>query len=138
MPTITAKEYLASQKKVRKPRLHPESDLQAECFNWFRYNFPQFRMLFFSVPNGSKRTKAQSAILKKEGSVSGVSDSILLIPSKHYNGLCLETKTEKGIQSDNQKAFQLAVESQGYCYKVYRSLDEFRAIIHRYLNHLEV
>ena len=138
---LTAKEYLASQKKFHKngkPRLHPESDLQASAVIWFKYNFPQLHPLLFSVPNGSKRTKAQSAILIKEGAVSGVSDLIMLIPNKHYNALCLETKTTKGSQSDTQKVFQQAVESQGYCYKIYRSLDEFRDIIHKYLNHFEL
>lgn len=45
---------------------HPESDLQANCIKWFRYQYPALKLLLFAVPNGSKRTKSQQAILKKK------------------------------------------------------------------------
>lgn len=63
--------------------------------------------------------------MKAEGVVSGVSDLLLLVPSRQYHGLCIEFKTDKGRQSEAQKEWQRAVELQGFCYRVVRSLDEF-------------
>ena len=63
--------------------------------------------------------------MKAEGVIPGVSDLLLLIPSRQYHGLCIEFKTDKGRQSEAQKEWQRAVEAQGYCYKVVRSLDEW-------------
>lgn len=112
---------------------HPESDLQTNCVKWFRYQYPQFRNVFFSVPNGSLRSKAQQAILKKEGSLSGVSDLILLVPNSEFNCLCLEAKIKPNKQSEAQKEFEKAATNFGNCYKIFYSFEEFRAIVAAYL-----
>ena len=90
-----------------------ESKIQIACVNWFRYQYPQFRKLLFSVPNGGVRNSITGAILKAEGALSGVSDLILLIPNKHYASLCIEMKQPKGVQRDSQKEWQKAVEEAG-------------------------
>lgn len=104
---------------------HTESRIQAVCVSYFGYNYPQYRGLLFAVPNGGYRTATTAKIMKAEGVVSGVSDLLLLVPSRQYHGLCIEFKTDKGRQSEAQKEWQRAVELQGFCYRVVRSLDEF-------------
>lgn len=125
---------------------HNESSLQQRCVSYFRKLWPEYDILFFSVPNGGLRGKSEAQIMVGEGVVRGVSDTILLVPSKGYHGLCIEFKQitytydEKGnehekrsSQSKDQKAWQKAVESQGYRYAVVWSREEFDALIDDYL-----
>lgn len=104
---------------------HDESNLQIACVRWFRLQYPSIAPLLFSVPNGGRRDAVTGAILKAEGAVAGVADLLLLLPSKHYHGLCIEMKTEKGRQSKEQKAWQKAVEDAGYKYVVVRDRGHF-------------
>lgn len=85
------------------------------------------------MPNGGRRDKVTAAILKAEGAVAGVADVILLLPRHGYASLCIEFKTPKGRQSDNQKAWQKAVEENGSKYVVVHSFDEFKEEIENYL-----
>lgn len=112
---------------------HDESNLQIACVRWFRLQFPSIAPLLFSVPNGGRRDAVTGAILKAEGAVAGVSDLLLLLPSGHYHGLCIEMKTEKGKQSDAQKEWQKAVEAVGYKYAVVRSFEQFADLIDDYI-----
>lgn len=112
---------------------HQESELQRSCVKWFRYSYPQFKKLLFAVPNGGFRNVREASIMKAEGVVAGVSDLILLLPRKDHHALCIEMKTEKGRQSDNQKEFEDAVVEQGYKYIVCRSFDEFMEEIDNYI-----
>jgi hypothetical protein len=113
---------------------HPESDLQANCVKWFRYQYPHLKGVFFSVPNGSKRSISQQAILKKEGALSGVSDLILLVPNIEFNSLCLEAKIKPNKQSESQIQFEKSVSNFGNCYKVFYTFEEFRSIVTSYLS----
>lgn len=113
---------------------HGESRLQATCVKWFRLQYPKLDRLLFAVPNGGYRSRFEAAILNGEGVVSGVSDLILLIPSNRYASLCIEMKSGRNRQTDNQKAFQAAVEATGNKYVVCRTFDEFVKIIKDYLS----
>lgn len=110
-----------------------ESQLQVACVRWFRYEFPEYGDLLFSVPNGGKRHIATARKLKAEGVVAGVSDLILLVPNKDYHGLCIEMKWGKGKQTDNQIRFQKHVVDQGYKYIVSRSFEDFEERVRYYL-----
>lgn len=110
-----------------------ESKIQIACVNWFRYKYPQYRKILFSVPNGGARNSITGAILKMEGALSGVSDLILLKPNRFYGCLCIEMKQPKGRQQESQKEWQKAVESVGNKYVVCRSLDEFMNAVEDYL-----
>lgn len=110
-----------------------ESKIQIACVNWFRYQYPEYKKLLFSVPNGGARNSITGAILKVEGALSGVSDLILLKPNKYYSTLCIEMKQPKGYQQDSQKEWQKAVESVGNKYVVCRSLEEFVKVVNDYL-----
>lgn len=111
-----------------------ESRIQQACVKWFRYQFPHFARLLFAVPNGGARNAVTAAILKGEGVVAGVADLLLLVPNRHYHGLCIEMKTRTGRQSDNQKEWQKEVESQGYKYIVCRNVDSFIEDVTGYLD----
>lgn len=110
-----------------------ESKIQIACVNWFRYKYPQYKKILFSVPNGGVRNSITGAILKMEGALSGVSDLILLKPNRFYGCLCIEMKQPKGRQQESQKEWQKAVESVGNKYVVCRSLDEFMNAVEDYL-----
>ncbi len=118
---------------------HKESNLQIQCVEWFRLQYPSLKKLLFAVPNGSflQGGKVKRAIqgkrLKKEGVVEGVSDLILAVPNKDYPVLFIEMKTEKGRQTENQKDFEENVLNQGYDYRVVRSLKSFIEIVNQHI-----
>lgn len=123
------------QPKKRK-HIASEGKIQAECFQWFWNDYPRYRGLLFHVANENDRADSnpiQGAIRKSLGVVPGVSDLILLVPTKKYHGLCIEMKDEKGQQRQSQKDWQFLVEQQGYRYEICRSLQQFKEIITDYL-----
>ena len=138
-----------ARKKGSAPRMDNgdlEHEIQCECVKWFRARYPQYRTLLFAVPNGGFRNKATAGKMKAEGVVAGVSDLILLVPNSAYHGLCIEMKWEKvecdekgrrhvtrSYQHEEQRAWQQAVELQGYNYVVCRSLDDFVVCVENHL-----
>lgn len=119
---------------IRRTPKHPESHLQKVCVKWFRLQYKNLSGVFFAVPNGGKRNALEGAIMKGEGVLSGVSDLVLLVANRRYNGLCIEMKTPKGTQSDTQKIFMRNVEEQGYKYAICRSFTDFQNTINEYLS----
>lgn len=112
---------------------HKESQTQIACVEWFRYQFPKYQKLLFAVPNGGARNAREGRILKMEGVTPGVSDLILLIAKKGFGSLCIEMKTEKGRQNENQKSWQARAEAYGNKYVICRSVDDFIKVIEWYL-----
>ena len=122
-----------------KKRSHsmPEGKIQATCYEYFWNTYPQYRGLYFAVPNEHNRADPNAitgATRTSMGVYHGVSDTLMLIPRHGFHGLCIEYKDEKGRQSEHQVAWQALVESQGYVYKICRSLEQFQIIINEYLN----
>ena len=114
---------------------HTESKTQSACVRWFRLQYPEYTKLLISVPNGVATTATQGRILKHEGMVAGASDLLLLLPNKSHPYLCIELKTDKGRQSDAQKAWQTAVQEHAFArYAIVRSVEEFIELITDYLN----
>lgn len=114
-----------------------ESKMQCACVRWFRLAHHRLASLLFAVPNGGARSAITGAILKAEGVTKGVADLLLLVPNASYHGLCIEMKTKRGNQSPSQKAWQSAVEAQGYKYIVVRSIEQFITDVTRYLDDFE-
>lgn len=104
---------------------------------WFRLQYKDLRPLLFSVPNGGKRDRITAVIMTKEGIVAGVSDLLFLYPSRGYHGLCIEMKTKEGVQSEHQKAWQEAVEAQGYKYVICRNFPQFYNLIRFWLMEID-
>ncbi len=113
---------------------HQESIIQQNCVKWFRLQYPKLARLLFAVPNGGARRPIEGKIMKAEGTLAGVSDLILLYPSKGFHALCIEMKTEKGRQQPSQKLFQRAVEEMSYKYVICRSFEGFMDEIGGYLH----
>jgi len=106
-----------------------ENNIQQEIVVWFNNNYclksHKNRCMIFSVPNDSinpieTKRKINTGLLK------GASDLIVILPNRI---LFIEVKTEKGVQSDNQKEFQNRVQVLGFEYKLVRSLTEFKDFI---------
>lgn len=110
-----------------------ESKLQMGCVLWFRYAYPQYNLNLFSVPNGGYRTKTTAVTMQREGVISGVSDLLLLLPSKEYSGLCLEIKIKPNKQSINQKNWEEHITKFGYKYQLIYTLEQFQDEITRYI-----
>ncbi len=115
----------------------PESKIQIACVNWFRYQYPQYRLLLWHPANGRARDNITGAILKAEGVVPGVSDLVLDVANERYHGLRVEMKRLGGVQSKSQKEYQAAVEKQGYKYVICHSVDEFMKEVNNYFEDIE-
>ena len=104
---------------------HKESKLQIECVKWFRLQYP--KLLIFAVPNGNKRNAITGIILKAEGVLAGVADLCVL----KNNGKCffIEMKSDKGKQSETQKAFESYCMLNGFKYYIVNSFDTFTYIV---------
>jgi hypothetical protein len=87
--------------------------------------YPTLSKMLFSIPNGGKRNVVEASIMKAEGTVSGVSDLILLVGNGRYSSLCIEMKHGKGAQSKNQKEWQAEAEKNGNKYVLCNSIDSF-------------
>jgi|SRR5699024_899817 len=112
--------------------MNNEFKIQADCYKWYNNNFclkfHKPRCIMFSVPNELGRSNVIATMQSKSiGLTSGVSDTIVILPSKEI--LFVEFKTPKGVQSKKQKEFQKRVEDLGFKYHIVRSLEQFKKII---------
>lgn len=123
------------ERRARRKVGHDESALQRSCVAWFRLQYPEHAPLLFAVPNGGRRSRTEAAIMKAEGVTAGVSDLILLEARGGYGALCLEAKREskESRQSISQKEWQKATERMGNRYEVFRTFEEFKAIVDEYM-----
>ena len=111
--------------RVKKKQGNEEAKIQSEFFSQVPLFFPTLPdKLLFAVPNGGSRHKIEAANMKRQGTKRGVADVICQIPKKGYASLCMEFKTMKGEQSDEQKEYQRQVESAGSKYVVVRSVEQ--------------
>jgi DNA-directed RNA polymerase subunit RPC12/RpoP len=123
-----------SSRKGKKKHRNEEAQIQSEFFKQVRIFFPKLpSKLLFAVPNGGSRNIIEARNMKYQGVIPGVADVILLIPKHGYASLCIEFKTAKGKQSDEQKEFQRQVEACGSKYVVVRSVTQAIKIIKKYL-----
>lgn len=128
-----------------------ETYLQQRCKRWFDQNYPEYKLLFYAVPNGAEVSDKQRKKLFCEGMTAGVSDMKLDVPSVDgkYHTLGVEFKREtyetklkdgrmilkKGhtTQSKEQKAWQAAFESAGNKYVVVWTDEMFQKAITDYI-----
>ena len=109
-----------------------ENKIQSICFQWYwntyclKHHNP--RGIMFSVPNelaGTNKIAMMQA--KAMGLVSGVSDTIIILPNGKI--IFCEFKDEKGKQSDKQIEFEEIVSNLGFTYVLIRSLEQFKKTI---------
>lgn len=120
--------------KRKRKKNNEEERMQCKFFEEVEKIFPKLpNKLLFAVPNGGSRHIREAANLKRQGVTSGVSDVILLIPKKGYASLCIEFKTKKGIQSEEQKEFQRQAENCRNKYVIARSVKQGIDALKEYL-----
>lgn len=125
--------FIVCYKRKRKKN-NEEERMQCKFFEEVEKIFPKLpNKLLFAVPNGGSRHIREAANLKRQGVTSGVSDVILLIPKKGYASLCIEFKTKKGIQSEEQKEFQRQAENCRNKYVIARSVKQGIDALKEYL-----
>ncbi len=110
-----------------------ESQLQVQCIRWYDYQYPHFRQLLFSIPNGGKRGLITAVNMKREGARKGIADLFLSIPKRDYHGMYLELKSGKNDLTKEQQEFKKEVEKRNYKFEVIRSFDEFQREVEQYL-----
>lgn len=116
-----------------------EHQHQTALVQWFRLQYPKFKLHLFAIPNGAHlagdaRLRAiKMNAMKAEGLTPGASDLFLMIPKNNYHGLFVEMKTTGGKVSDNQKDFMSAASSMNYLAVVCYSFEEAKDAITKYL-----
>lgn len=118
----------------RKKRDNPEERMQIEFFEKVPLFFPALPdKLLHAIPNGGSRHIVEATNLKRQGVKAGVADVVLQIPKKGYASLCMEFKTAKGIQSNEQKEYQRQAEMAGNKYVIIRSVEQAIKVMKQYL-----
>ncbi len=108
----------------------PEEALQRLCVDYASRAYP--KLILFAVTNQKgTRSAIEMAILKSMGAKPGVSDLVLCLPNGRF--AAIELKAPKGRLSDSQSDFLAAVELTGGYTAVVRSIDEFAAVLGRWL-----
>ena len=101
--------------------MQSEIKLQAECFQWhWNIHIHERGLLCYNLNNSAN--KIQGNQNKALGLIKGRSDMVLY---RESGVIMLEFKTESGVQSTAQKAWQELVEKNGFEYKIIRSFEEF-------------
>jgi len=115
-----------------------ESDEQIAVVQWFRLQYPKYRLI--AVPNGQMvggRNKfALIAKYKKEGMTPGVSDLFLCVPKNGYSGLWIEMKARGKTASTlslDQRIWLADMEKQGYRAEWAAGFEQAKKIIEEYL-----
>lgn len=124
----------AGEQPSKRRHSQPEAKIQASAVQWLWNERPETRGLFIHIPNeGNRSNKMDGAMRKALGLVAGAPDTFLFMARGCFHGLAIEFKTDKGVQSQEQKAFQSRLERAGYRYEICRSLDQFKLIVTEYL-----
>jgi hypothetical protein len=117
---------------------HAESALQSSCVQWFRLQYPALALHLFAIGNGVPANARQGAIRKREGSVPGVADLFLMVPSGDLHGLFIEMKSPTGTVSQAQKDFIIRATDAGYVHSTCRSIEQFMAVIRIWLKGVNI
>ena len=91
--------------------------------------------LLFHVPNGGAREIQTAARLKREGTVKGIPDYLLLCARNGYHGMALELKRRSGgVLSEDQLHIMSLLKANGYCAVVAHGWEKARDRILQYLH----
>ena len=115
----------------RGRKAQPEYDEQVKFVEYVRAKYPD--LLFTASTQGLKLTAMQGARFKKMGYLAGTPDLLFFQPTDEYHGLFVEMKSERGIQSPEQRTFQGYAERSGYKYSLCRSAEKAIEALESYL-----
>jgi VRR-NUC domain len=109
-----------------KPRnRRPEDALQARTVGWLRTALPP-TVVWSGVEHAQKLSLRQGQMRKAKGVRSGLPDLMFWYEGRF---LGVELKAAKGVQSDNQKAFQAGMLRNGFRYAVCWSEQDVEAAL---------
>lgn len=106
---------------------------QVNLIRWFDMAYKQYKGRLFAIPNGGQRNIIVAVKLKSEGVRPGVPDLMLPVPCGGYHGLFIEMKKLKGATNENQKDWNLFLNSNGYLSAICFGFDDAKACISDYL-----
>lgn len=123
--------------RARRPQCQsPEEILHRACFALVRSLSVVHPVLAWvvHVPNGGKRPRGEAGKLKAMGVRAGFPD--LFLPRRHqrWTGLAIELKSASGRVSHDQAIWLEVLASEGYLTAVCRTLGEFDAALHCFLD----
>lgn len=90
--------------------------------------------LLHHIPNGGSRHPAEAAHLKAQGTLSGIPDLCLPVPSGPYHALYIEMKYGKNRLTENQKERISQLRAFGNAVAVCYSAQEAIDVISRYIS----
>jgi len=109
---------------------HIESDIQISSLYWFKLQYP--KLLIASIPNGGSRNVIEATRMKKEGTLKGLPDVMILEPCGTFHACFVEFKQAKGKHSKEQIEIMGELLKRGYSVNTCYSFDDFRNVVERY------
>lgn len=106
--------------------------MQIACIYWFKLQYPN--KLIASVPNGGSRNIIEAARMKREGTLSGLPDIVILEPCGMFNACFIELKAPKGKHSANQIEVMGKLLARGYSVNTCYSFDDFKKVVEKYFS----
>jgi hypothetical protein len=107
----------------------PEQQLQISVVQFIERALPG--MLFFHVPNGGGRSKAEAGILKAMGVKAGIPDLVLLLPTSKV--AFIELKASRGSLSPAQREMRDELTRRGFLWAEAKSLEQVEDILTEWL-----
>ncbi len=115
---------------AKRKRNTPEEDLQRTVAEYLDIIAPIRGFWWSHIAHGGFRTRAEAGIFKAMGLKPGIADILILASYQDITYVYwIELKAEGRKQSDNQIAFQEAMEELGCEYCVCWSVDEVIATL---------
>ena len=112
-----------------------ESSEQSKVISWWKLVGPRVapNVVLASIPNGGARDAITGARLKREGTVRGMPDLVLLCARCGRHALFVEMKSSRGTISQAQRDLFPLLEAQGYGVAVCRGWLSATETIEAYL-----
>lgn len=133
---LSAVRLPGAPRPLRKSKIDWEGQQQALLFGILKVKHPEVYRLAYHVPNGGHRHPAVAGKLRAQGVKAGVSDIVLPMARGGWFGLYIEFKAappHDAAVSQEQSAFLLRVEQQGYYATVCRGVDDALRVLEQYL-----
>ena len=106
--------------KLKQRRARPEQAFQIALCRYLDVALPP-DAVYFAIPNGFKRTKAEAGIAKAMGQKAGMPDLMILWDGRAYG---LECKSAKGRENAAQRQRAADLYDAGVVVGIVRTIDE--------------
>ena len=110
-----------------------EAKIQAEIFQRVWNAYPQYRRLFFHIPNGGNRSIVEGVRFKAMGVIAGIPDMFLAIPNEKYHGYFIEVQKPGEKAKPDQVKIHSLLRNQGYKVEMFDNVDICFESIFNYL-----